>query len=162
MRKGKASKWKKPLIAVIVLAVLIGSMFGARAYVSSGKTAPVTQVMNVADTWVEDATSGYGQISQGGIQNVYLDKSMLVQKMFVSVGDVVNKGDPLIQYDAKQAELQVESYRIQLEVAKRDLKEARELLAYYKTFKPYVEPQPFPGYPSAYLLVQMEPMASRT
>ncbi len=140
--KKRSSKLKKILVAVLILAALIGGMFGARAYISSGKTAAVIPISMIADTWIEDSSAGYGQVSQGGIQYIYPDTSMLIQKVYVSPGDVVNKGDPLIQYDATQAALQVDSYRIQYEMAKKNLQEARETLAYYKTFKPYQEPKP--------------------
>ena len=138
----KSSTAKKVIVAVIALIAVIGGIFGARAYVSSGKTAGVIQVINLADTWVENASSGYGQISQGGTQMVFLDTSMLVYKIYVSPGDHVAKGDPLIQYDATQAKLAADNYRIHYEMAKRDLKEARERLEYLKTFRPYVEPTP--------------------
>ena len=138
----KSSTVKKVIVSVIALIAVIGGIFGARAYVSSGKTAGVIQVINLADTWVENASSGYGQISQGGTQMVFLDTSMLVYKIYVSPGDHVAKGDPLIQYDATQAKLAADNYRIRYEMAKRDLKEARERLEYLKTFRPYVEPTP--------------------
>ena len=83
----KSSTAKKVIVAVIALIAVIGGIFGARAYVSSGKTAGVIQVINLADTWVENASSGYGQISQGGTQMVFLDTSMLVYKIYVSPGD---------------------------------------------------------------------------
>ncbi|MBR0341807.1 MAG: biotin/lipoyl-binding protein, partial [Oscillospiraceae bacterium] len=142
MNKKSSSRIKTVIISLIVIAALIGGMFGARAYVSSGKTTPVMQVMSIADTWIESGASGYGQISQGGTQMVYLDTSMLVSKIYVSQGDQVKEGDPLMQYDASQAKLQAESYRIRYEMARRDLKEARERLEYIKTFKPYVVPDP--------------------
>ena len=138
----KSSTAKKVIVSVIALIAVIGGIFGARAYVSSGKTAGVIQVINLADTWVENASSGYGQITQGGTQMVFLDTSMLVYKIYVSPGDHVAKGDPLIQYDATQAKLAADNYRIHYEMAKRDLKEARERLEYLKTFRPYVEPTP--------------------
>ena len=142
MNKKSSSRIKTVIISLIVIAALIGGMFGARAYVSSGKTTPVMQVMSIADTWIESGASGYGQISQGGTQMVYLDTSMLVSKIYVSQGDQVKEGDPLMQYDASQAKLQADSYRIRYEMAVRDLREARERLAYLKTFKPYTEPIP--------------------
>lgn len=142
MNKKNSSTIKKVIISLIVIAALVGGLFGARAYVSSGKTTPVMQVMNIADTWIDSGASGYGQISQGGTQLVYLDTTMLVSKIFVSPGDQVKQGDPLMQYDASQAKLQADSYRIRYEMAVRNLREARERLAYLKTFKPYTEPIP--------------------
>ncbi|MBQ8995904.1 MAG: hypothetical protein IJ091_08810 [Oscillospiraceae bacterium] len=141
-KKGSRSSLKIIIASVLAVVVLAGAVFGARAYISSGKSTGVISVMNVADTWIDSGSAGYGQISQGGTQMVYLDTSMLVSQIYVSVGDHVSKGDPLMQYDASQAKLAADSYRIRYEMAKRDLNEAREYLEYLKTFKPYVEPTP--------------------
>ena len=117
--KKKGSALRKALVITAVIAVLAGAMFGARAIINRNRSVGVIQVMNIADTWIDYGSQGYGQISQGGIQQVWNDTSMLIQKIYVSEGDRVKKGDPLIQYDTAQAELRADDCRIQYEMARR-------------------------------------------
>ena len=140
--KKKGSALRKALVITAVIAVLAGAMFGARAIINRNRSVGVIQVMNIADTWIDYGSQGYGQISQGGIQQVWNDTSMLIQKIYVSEGDRVKKGDPLIQYDTAQAELRADDCRIQYEMARRDLSNAEERLAYIKTFRPNQKPEP--------------------
>lgn len=140
MKKGSALR--KAVVIIAVIAVLAGAMFGARAVINGKRSVGVIHVMDIADTWIDYSSQGYGQISQGGIQQVWNDTSMLISKIYVSEGDRVKKGDPLIQYDTAQAELRADDRRIEYEMAKRDLSNAQERLAYIKTFRPNQKPEP--------------------
>jgi multidrug resistance efflux pump len=140
--KKKGSALRKALVIIAVIAVLAGAMFGARAVINGKRSVGVIHVMDIADTWIDYSSQGYGQISQGGIQQVWNDTSMLISKIYVSEGDSVKKGDPLIQYDTAQAELRADDKRIEYEMARRDLSNAQERLAYIKTFRANQKPEP--------------------
>ena len=140
MKKNKTLR--RIISAVTVLAVIAGAMFGARALIDHGRKIPVTLVANIADMWYDTGSSGYGQISQGGVQQVWNDSGKLVSKVYVSAGDKVSKGDPLVQYDISEARLEADNCRILYEMAKRDLNKAHERLEYIKTFRPNERPEP--------------------
>ena len=140
--KKKGSALRKAIVIIAVIAVLAGAMFGARAVINGKRSVGVIHVMDIADTWIDYSSQGYGQISQGGIQQVWNDTSMLISKIYVSEGDRVKKGDPLIQYDTAQAELRADDKRIEYEMARRDLSNAKERLAYIKTFRANQKPEP--------------------
>ncbi|MBR5979982.1 MAG: hypothetical protein IK029_04210, partial [Oscillospiraceae bacterium] len=139
----KKNKTLRRVISVTaVLAVLAGAMFGARALIDRGRKIPVVAVSNIADTWYDIGSSGYGQISQGGVQQVWNDSGKLVSQIYVSPGDRVKKGDPLVQYDISEARLEADNCRILYEMAKRDLNKAQERLEYISTFRPNERPEP--------------------
>ncbi|MBR5045937.1 MAG: hypothetical protein IKX72_04755 [Oscillospiraceae bacterium] len=139
----KKNKTLRRVISVTaVLAVLAGAMFGARAMIDRRRKIPVVAVSNIADMWYDTGSSGYGQISQGGVQQVWNDSGKLVSQIYVSPGDRVKKGDPLVQYDISEARLEADNCRILYEMAKRDLNKAQERLEYINTFRPNERPEP--------------------
>ena len=139
----KKNKTLRRIISVTaVLAVLAGAMFGARAMIDRRRKIPVVAVSNIADMWYDTGSSGYGQISQGGVQQVWNDSGKLVSQIYVSPGDRVKKGDPLVQYDISEARLEADNCRILYEMAKRDLNKAQERLEYINTFRPNERPEP--------------------
>ncbi|MBQ2085597.1 MAG: biotin/lipoyl-binding protein, partial [Oscillospiraceae bacterium] len=142
MKKKISPSFRKAVIAMAAVAALAGILFGIRAVVNSKKSVGVVSVMSIADTWYDYGSTGYGQISQGGTQQVWADRSMLISKVYVSEGDHVQKGDPLMQYDVTQARLQEDSCRIEYEMAARDLRRAEERLSYIRTFRPNERPEP--------------------
>ena len=140
MKKNKALR--RTIAALAVVAVLTGAMFGARALIDRKRTIPVISVSYIADMWYDERSSGYGQISQGGVQQVWNNTGKLISKIYVSPGDRVSKGDPLIQYDISEARLEADNCRIMYEMAKRDLNKAQERLEYIQTFRPNEKPGP--------------------
>ncbi|MBQ3999537.1 MAG: hypothetical protein II643_00915, partial [Oscillospiraceae bacterium] len=140
MKKNKALR--RAIGVLAILGVLAGAMFGARALIDRKRTIPVISVSNIADMWYDSGSSGYGQISQGGVQQVWNDTGKLISKVYVSAGDKVSKGDPLVQYDVSEARLEADNCRIIYEMAKRDLNKAQERLEYIRTFIPNERPEP--------------------
>lgn len=142
MKKKNMSALKKIIAAVLAVAVLVGGIFAARTIIDRNRSVGVMQVMQIADTWIQENTAGYGQVSQGGVQQVWPESGMLITKVYVSEGDHVSRGDPLVQYDLTQAKLQADACRIEYEMAKRDLSEAQKRLEYIRTFRPNQKPEP--------------------
>lgn len=134
-------KTKKIIIVCIVIALLIALIFFLRSYISKNKVVGVDRVEMYANTWSSTDESGYGQIIDGGSQEIILSATSLIDKVYVKQGDKVKKDDPIIKYDTTQNKINIESKRIQYEMSKNNLNKAIEKLAYYKTFKPYVEPE---------------------
>ncbi|MBP0985705.1 MAG: hypothetical protein J6P39_01695, partial [Oscillospiraceae bacterium] len=86
----KKNKTLRRVIAIAaVLALLAGAMFGARALIDRGRKIPVLRVSDIADMWYDIGSSGYGQLSQGGVQQVWNDSGKLVSQIYVSAGDRV-------------------------------------------------------------------------
>ena len=100
MKKKISPSFRKAVIAMTAVAALAGILFGIRAVVNSKKSVGVVSVMSIADTWYDNGSTGYGQISQGGTQQVWADRSMLISKVYVSraLAPHPKKGDILVFY----------------------------------------------------------------
>ena len=55
-----------------------------------------------------NSETSYGVVTNDSSQEVYLDDSNKVQEVYVSKGDTVKEGDPLIQYDTSEAEIDIQ------------------------------------------------------
>lgn len=134
-------KTKTVLIVLVILGLIVGGLFAARKIISSNKVVGVGKVENYVNDWYSDQNGGYGMIYEGGTQNIYLNQSLLIDKVYVEQGQKVSKGDELIKYDNTQNILAIESARINYEMTKNNLAKAEKTLAYYHTFTPYVKPE---------------------
>lgn len=66
-------------------------------------------------------------------QEVYLDDSNKVQEVYVSKGDTVKEGDPLIQYDTSEAEIDIQRKNLEISTTENSLAKAQHSLESLKT-----------------------------
>ncbi|MBQ1547843.1 MAG: hypothetical protein IIZ61_05565 [Lachnospiraceae bacterium] len=114
------------IIFLVILVLAIAGVIGYYRYF--GSKAYVQNVQDMNWNYVLEADSTEGTISDAATQNIYLDPTDVVQQVFVSEGDTVEIGTPLIQYDTEalsssvqEAELSLEATRTKLEYEKKRL-----------------------------------------
>ena len=109
-------KLKKRLIVLGVVAVLLaGGIIGGVQYMNyknDQKTVEVVPMMYVSNTYWGDQTSSSGNIVADYMQELYPDSSKSISEIFVTEGQQVAIGDPLLQYNRESLELDVEAKTI--------------------------------------------------
>ncbi len=136
------SKKKKIILVVVILVLLVGMISAALLYRRNHSKAYVQSIMDINSSWVLQNSSQDGNISDAATQNVYLEQTDLVQKVYVTQGAQVAVGDPLFEYDTRQLELDVEAKNIQVESQTNQLNTAKQQLSGYEKIVPVAESQP--------------------
>ena len=103
---------KKKILITAISLILIGAIaFGSVKYIMAHRSKGEAEVypVNMISTqnW-NDQQSTFGNVQTGMIQNIYLDGTTPVTKVYVSEGDPVKVGDPIISYDTTLLELNLE------------------------------------------------------
>ena len=89
---------KKIIIGVLIAALIAGGTVGGAVYYrkSHQSEVSVVSVDSLASQYYTDDTSLEGNVATSAVQNVSIDKDMIVQDIYVSKGDTVKKGDKLV------------------------------------------------------------------
>ena len=136
-------------ILVIVLVVVLVLGGGTAAYLRYGrKPTPVSvyafREVGMTDYWGDNATTD-GQITAENLQTVTLSSTQTVSEIFVTEGQSVKKGDPLLAFDTTLSDIELERQRIRTEKAKNDLTLEQENLERINRMVPYVPYVPTPA-----------------
>ena len=92
---------KRVIVGVLVAALAAGGIYTGLMHV---KESTVTSVSNLQTDWYSETTLD-GTITTNVSQNVNMDKDMIIEKIYVSQGDDVKKGDNLISFDMTLVEM---------------------------------------------------------
>lgn len=111
-------------------------------YKETQKTIEVIPVSYVAETYWGDQAMSSGIISSDYIQELYPSTDRIISEVFVTEGQEVHIGDPLVQYDKTQYELDVESKEIGVLKADLNLQTAQKQLTRLQNTKPVATPAP--------------------
>lgn len=110
---------KKPvLVTVSVLAaaaLVTGGIFGISAWKKAGTKVKVFPVTNVTTSYYGDGFSSGGMVSTDVSQDVYLADTDIIKTIFVTQGQTVSVGDPLIEYDTALAALQLQIKELEIQ-----------------------------------------------
>lgn len=139
MRKGV----KIALISSISVAVAGAGLVGALWYF--GRQTDPVEVVPVKQHYAmfyDDMEYFDGRVTAENLQSVYASNTQTVTEIFVSEGDQVQKGDPLLSYDTTLTEIELERKRIGVQQAELELKNAKDDLAWINSLKPYYPPPP--------------------
>ena len=125
------------LTAAVIFAVVIGAIYVA-VYSNMGKVKvlPVSDVIN--EDYDSDDFGISGTISTGVTQDITTDQGK-VSEILVNEGDYVQKGTPVVRFDSKSAQLELEQAKIDLQAKQVDLNEARAKLDMLNNAQSYVE-----------------------
>lgn len=118
---------KRIIIGVLIAAVIVGAVWGVLTLIKNSRKAPVNvfAVSDIAmtDSYMDSAES-YGTVTTDKIQKIYLYEGQSVNEVYVTEGQTVKIGDPLLAIDTTLAELQVEKADIALQKKQLALKTA--------------------------------------
>ena len=130
-------KLSKKIIAAIVAAVLlIGGGLGIHAFTQRNKKVDVFSVASLNVQGYQENLSSYGFVYDGDSQSVNVEPSQIVNKVYVSEGDSVKAGDPLIQFDTESQQLTIELKELEVEEAQDRLAELQSELNKLLNTKP--------------------------
>ena len=103
---------KKIIIGILVAALVVGGTAGGGVYYrqSHQKTVSVVSVDSLAGDYSVDDTTLEGNIVASAVQNISVDKDMIIEKVYVSKGDSVKKDDKLISFDMTLVEMELERH----------------------------------------------------
>ena len=136
-------KNKKYLLIGVSLA-LVAAMVAGIVLMGNRNQEPVgVYSFNMVgmDGYWGDSQESYGPVSTDKIQTVYLSDTQSVTEVLVSLGDTVKKGDVLMTFDTTLSDLQLERKRLDVEKLKLELDVAKAELKTIKALKP-MEPMP--------------------
>lgn len=120
------SKVKKIIIGVLVAALVTT---GAGAGLLSMRKANQKEVMvasveSLASNYYMPSTTLEGYITTSVSQNVYVDKDMIIENVYVQKGDNVNTGDKLITFDMTLVQMELNIAKLKRQKQEQDLNKA--------------------------------------
>ena len=120
---------KRIIVGVLVAALAAGGIYTGLMHVKESKVTevPVTSVSNLQTDWYSETTLD-GTITTNVSQNVNMDKDMIIEKIYVSQGDDVKKGDNLISFDMTLVEMELNIAKLKLQKQEQDLTKAQNRL----------------------------------
>ena len=118
--------WKKIIIGILVAALVVGGTAGGGVYYrqSHQKTVSVVSVDSLAGDYSVDDTTLEGNIVASAVQNISVDKDMIIEKVYVSKGDSVKKDDKLISFDMTLVEMELNIAKLKQQQQEQNLNKA--------------------------------------
>lgn len=136
---------KRLIISGICLLVIVGIIFGSVSYANYRKDLKTVEVlpMNYVSSsgWGGQSTT-QGTIISDYVQELFPDAQKTISEIFVTEGQQVTIGTPLLQYDKTSLELAVEAREIDVKKVEVKIDEAQRKLKKYQNTKPYSTPRP--------------------
>jgi macrolide-specific efflux system membrane fusion protein len=127
-RRRKSSGGRKAIIAAVVVALAGGGYYGWHTYKASKSKEGEYITARIEKGNIEDLVTSTGTLQPLQFVDVGAQVSGQIQKLYVEVGDVVQKGDVLAEIDATTAEAKVEQMRAQLLQAETNLEDSMNSL----------------------------------
>lgn len=120
---------KRIIVGVLIAALASAGIYTGLMHVKESKVTevPVTSVGNLMTDWYSETTLD-GTITTNVAQNVNMDKDMIIEKIYVSQGDDVKKGDNLISFDMTLVEMELNIAKLKLQKQEQDLTKAQNRL----------------------------------
>ena len=117
---------KKIIIGILVAALVVGGAAGGGVYYrqSHQKTVSVVSVDSLAGDYYADDTTLEGNIVASAVQNISVDKDMIIEKVYVSKGDSVKKDDKLISFDMTLVEMELNIAKLKQQQQEQNLNKA--------------------------------------
>ncbi|MGB4729229.1 MAG: biotin/lipoyl-binding protein, partial [Candidatus Hydrothermia bacterium] len=109
------------VIVVIILAVIIGLNVK-----NSGRNVPTVQVEVVSVGPIREIVRADGEIKAEKQVDIGSDIMGRIEKIYVELGDYVNKGDTLCLIDRQSYEVKVKSLEITLDNLKTQLEKVKK------------------------------------
>lgn len=119
-------KVKKILAGVLVVAVAGSGITAGLMQLkkNSEKTVSVTPVSGLLQDFYTPSTTIDGTITSSATQTVNGDKDLIIDQIYVTKGDSVKKGDPLISFDTTLVEMELNIAKLKRQKLEQDLNKA--------------------------------------
>ena len=135
------SKIKIAVIGVLTTALVVSGAAGGILYYRNSRqdTVPVVSVDSIATDYYTDEMMLEGNIVTNVTQNINVDKDMIIDELYVSEGDSVKEGDPLISFDMTLVQMELNIARLKQQQLEQDLSKAQKRLTSLKNGGPIDE-----------------------
>lgn len=138
--RGQNKKVKKRIIittvtTVLLAAAVVGAWFFIQ-YRNDQKTVEVMPVNYLSTTYWGDEASSSGTILSDYTQELYPSADKIITDIFVTEGQEVHIGDPLLQYDKTRLELDVEQKDLDVKKTELNIQDAQNQLKKLQNTKP--------------------------
>ena len=132
---------KKKVVIAILIVVLAGGgitegALGYRAYQNSKLVAEVQSVSMLNNSFWGDSMESDGTVTNGQQQDIYVSTEQTIQEVFVTEGQEVSEGDPLLQYDMTNIDLAIEMKKLDIQTTENNIAVAQKELEKLKNTKP--------------------------
>ena len=131
---------KKVVIAILIVVLagggITGGVVGYRAYQNSKLVAEVQSVSMLNSGFWGGSMESDGTVTNGQQQDVYVSTEQTIQKVFVTEGQEVSEGDPLLQYDMTNIDLAIEMKKLDIQTIENNSAVAQKELEKLKNTKP--------------------------
>ena len=117
----------KKILAGVLVVVIAGSGITVglmQLKKNSQKTVVVTPVSGLLQEFYTPATTLDGTITSSATQTVNGDKDLIIDQIYVTKGDAVKKGDPLISFDTTLVEMELNIAKLKRQKLEQDLNKA--------------------------------------
>ena len=117
---------KKIIIGILIAALVVSGSAGGAVYYkkSHQKTVSVVSVDSLAGQYYTDDATLDGNIVTSAVQNVSIDKDMIIKEVYVSKGEAVKKGDQLISFDMTLVQMERNIAKLKQQQQEQDLNKA--------------------------------------
>lgn len=136
------------LVVILCIAAIGGIIIGVRAYQRSRLVADVEYVGNLNWGYYGGSMESDGMVSNDASQSVYLENSQIVEEVYVTEGQEVSVGDPLMSFDITSLELSVEIKKLEIQSLGNQYTAATEELKKLKATKPVEKQTAVPAAPA--------------
>ena len=117
----------KKILAGVLVVVIAGSGITAglmQLKKNSQKTVAVTPVSGLLQEFYTPSTTLDGNITSSATQTVNGDKDLIIDQIYVTKGDAVKKGDPLVSFDTTLVEMELNIAKLKKQKLEQDLNKA--------------------------------------
>lgn len=147
----KKRRIKIIIIAVLVVAVVAGSITGVVYYKNSKGLASVMSVSMISTTNDNTSMTSEGMVCDDACQTINLKDGQKVTEVYVTKDQQVKAGDKLLAYDVTSLSLSVEMKQLEIQSLENQLASEKQKLDKLKNTKPVakqpetpVTPEPQP------------------
>ncbi|MDR0890248.1 MAG: efflux RND transporter periplasmic adaptor subunit [Oscillospiraceae bacterium] len=134
-------KWKAFLISAVSLLLVAAILVGVLWYLrENGDPVQVIRVSNVLTSYYGDEMERSGLVTTDKLQPIYASETQEITEFFVTEGQSVAVGDPILSYDTTLSDIQLERQAIAVQQAELNLQRAKKALQEINAMKPYYPP----------------------
>lgn len=153
----KKKKLRIIIISLLIVCIVVGAVTGIVVFRNNSKVVDVISASYFSAGDMGSQMSSEGIVCDDAAQSIYLTGEMKVADVFVTEGQEVKTGDPLLAYDVtslsisvEMKQLEVQSFQSQLESLDKKLKQLKNTKPVEKTKNdaPMEEPADIPEEPA--------------
>ena len=116
------------LVALLAAVVGIGAFFFTRSRNKEKVKVYSMELLGNDYGFEEEGEEKTGTVSSDYIEEIKIDSSLEVKKIFVKKGDKVKKGQKILKYDAEEDELNLKLEKLQIQSGEAKIKKEEEQL----------------------------------